>query len=48
MTKEALVSNEMAQKFATERATPYTEWVRKEGLDIISALFIPNLLSVEL
>ena len=38
MTKEAMVSNEMAQKFATEKATPYTDWVRNEGLDIISAL----------
>ena len=26
MTKEARVSNEMAQKFATEIATPYTDW----------------------
>jgi len=48
MTKEAMVSNEMAQKFATEKATPYTDWVRDEGLDIISALYIPNLHTVQL
>ncbi|MHB8812519.1 MAG: cupin domain-containing protein [Steroidobacteraceae bacterium] len=48
MTKEAMVSNEMAQKFATEVTTPYTDWIRKEGLDIISALYIPNLHTVEL
>lgn len=48
MTKDAIVSNEIAQKFATEKATPYTDWVRNEGLDIISALHIPNLHTVEL
>jgi oxalate decarboxylase/phosphoglucose isomerase-like protein (cupin superfamily) len=48
MTKDAIVSSEIAQKFATERSTPYTEWVQKEGLDIISALYVPNLHTVEL
>ena len=48
MTRDAIVSNEIAQKFATEKATPYTDWVRNEGLDIISALHIPNLHTVEL
>jgi oxalate decarboxylase/phosphoglucose isomerase-like protein (cupin superfamily) len=48
MTKDAIVSNEIAQKFATEKSTPYTEWVQKEGLDIISALYVPNLHTVEL
>ncbi len=37
MAKDALVSDELAKKFATEKETPYTRWVRDEGLDIISA-----------
>jgi oxalate decarboxylase/phosphoglucose isomerase-like protein (cupin superfamily) len=48
MAKDAIVSEEMAQKFATEKATPYTRWVASEGLDIISALYVPNLHQVEL
>ncbi len=48
MAKDALVSDTMAQKFATEKETPYTRWVRSEGLDIISALYVPNLRTVEL
>jgi len=48
MVKEALVSEEFAQKFATEKDTPYEAWVRAEGLDIISAHYIPNLHTVEL
>ncbi len=37
MAKDAIVSDELAQKFATEKDTPYLRWVRGEGLDIISA-----------
>jgi oxalate decarboxylase/phosphoglucose isomerase-like protein (cupin superfamily) len=48
MAKEALVSEELAKKFATEKETPYTRWVRSEGLDIISAHYVPNLHTVEL
>lgn len=48
MAKDAVVSEAMAQKFATEKDTPYTRWVRAEGLDIISAHFVPNLHTVEL
>ena len=44
----ALVSDEMAKKFATEKETPYTKWIRKEGLDIIDALYVRNLNTVEL
>jgi oxalate decarboxylase/phosphoglucose isomerase-like protein (cupin superfamily) len=47
-TKNAIVSDEMAKKFATEKDSPYTRWVRGEGLDIISAHYIPNLHTVEL
>lgn len=46
--KEALVSEEMASKFATEKETPYTRWVRDEGLDIINAMYVPNLHTVDL
>jgi oxalate decarboxylase/phosphoglucose isomerase-like protein (cupin superfamily) len=48
MGQEAKVSEEMAKKFATEKETPYTRWVRSEGLDILSAMYVPNLHSVEL
>jgi len=46
--KDALVSEVMAAKFATEKDTPYTRWVKAEGLDIIGAHFVPNLYTVEL
>src|SRR5689334_24074110 len=48
MNQETLVSPDMAQKFATEKETPYTRWVRDEGLDIIAAHYVPNLRTVEL
>ena len=48
MTKGAVVSDEFARKFATEKETPYTRWVRDEGLDIISSFYVPNLHTVEL
>ena len=48
MTKNAIVSEELASKFATEKDTPYTRWVRSEGLDIIGAHYVPNLNTVEL
>jgi oxalate decarboxylase/phosphoglucose isomerase-like protein (cupin superfamily) len=46
--KNAVVSDEFASKFATEKETPYTRWVRDEGLDIISSFYVPNLHTVEL
>jgi oxalate decarboxylase/phosphoglucose isomerase-like protein (cupin superfamily) len=48
MAKDAIVSDELAKKFATEKETPYTRWVKEEGLDIISAFYVPNLRTVEL
>src|SRR5262249_52500265 len=48
MARDAIVSEEFAKKFATEKETPYTRWVAKEGLDTISALYVPNLHTVEL
>src|ERR1044071_1194847 len=48
MAKDALVPEEFAQKFASEKETPYTRWVRAEGLDIISSFYVPDLHTVEL
>ena len=47
MAKEALASEDLAKKFATEKETPYTRWVKAEGLDIIPALYVRNLRTVE-
>src|SRR5229473_794799 len=48
MANNATVSEELANKFATEKETPYLCWVRDEGLDIISAHYVPNLRTVAL
>ena len=48
MAKDAVVSREMAEKFKTEKDTPYLRFVRAEGLDIISAQYVPNLRTVDL
>ena len=48
MAKDAIVSDAMAKKFAAEQDSPYARWVRGEGLDIISAHYVPNLRTVEL
>ncbi len=48
MAKDAVVSEELAKKFATEKDTPYLRWVRSEGLDIIGAHYVRNLNTVEL
>ena len=48
MAKDALVSDEIAKKFAAEKDSPYTRWVRAEGLDIINSFYVPNLHTVEL
>ena len=48
MTKQAIVSDDMAKKFAKEKETPYTRWVRNEGLDIIDGVYVPDLHAVEL
>ena len=48
MAKDALVPEELAKKFATEKDSPYVRWVRDEGLDIISAHYVPDLHTVEL
>jgi oxalate decarboxylase/phosphoglucose isomerase-like protein (cupin superfamily) len=48
MAKDAMVSAEMAKKFETEKESPYTRWVAAEGLDIISAHYVPSLNTVDL
>src|SRR5438309_9369829 len=48
MARDALVSDDLAQKFASEKETPYTRWVRAEGLAIISSFYVPDLHTVEL
>lgn len=48
MAKSAVVSEDLAQKFATEKDTPYTRWVRGEGLEIIGGHYVPNLHTVAL
>ena len=48
MAKDAIVSDEFAKKFAAEKETPYTRWVKSEGLDLISSTYVQNLHTVEL
>ncbi|OGA95992.1 MAG: ethanolamine ammonia lyase-activating protein [Burkholderiales bacterium RIFCSPHIGHO2_12_FULL_61_11] len=47
-SKNAQVSDAIAKKFETEKETPYTRWIAKEGLDIIDAMYVPNLHTVDL
>lgn len=48
MSKDAVVSDEMAKKFATEKDSPYTRWIAAQGLDILSGHYIPDLRTVDL
>src|SRR5688572_5512784 len=48
MTKDATATEDLAKKFAPEKETPYTRWVKGEGLDIISSFYVPDLHTVEL
>ena len=48
MNKDAIVSDEIAKKFAKEKETPYTRWIEKEGLDIIDGIYVPDLNTLEL
>jgi oxalate decarboxylase/phosphoglucose isomerase-like protein (cupin superfamily) len=48
MAKDAMVSENLAEKFATEKDSPYTRWVADEGLDIIAAHYVPDLRTVDL
>jgi len=44
----AKVSEDLAKRFATEKVSRYQNWVRDEGLDIISAHYIYDLHHVDL
>jgi oxalate decarboxylase/phosphoglucose isomerase-like protein (cupin superfamily) len=46
--KNALVSDAIAKKFESEKATPYTRWIADEGLEIIDAMYVRDLHRVEL
>lgn len=46
--KSAIVPEGMASKFATEKETPYTRWVAEQGLEILDAIYVRNLHTVEL
>ena len=46
--QNALVSEAVAKKFETEKATPYTRWVASEGLDIIDSVYVGDLHAVPL
>lgn len=47
-SKNAKVSDITAKKFETEKDTPYTSWIAAEGLDIVDAMYIPNLHDIAL
>lgn len=46
--KSAIVSDKLADKFKTEKETPYTRWVKAEGLRIIDGIYVADLNTVEL
>ena len=48
MVKQAIVSDSMAEKFKTEKESPYTRFVASEGLDIIDGLYVRNLNTLDL
>lgn len=48
MSKDAIVSDETAKKFAKEKETPYTRWVKSEGLEIKDGIYQEDLNTIEL
>ncbi|NKB27320.1 MAG: ethanolamine ammonia lyase-activating protein [Rhodobacteraceae bacterium] len=48
MTKHAVVSDKMADKFRTEKETPYTRFLAAEGLELINGNYVPSLHEVAL
>src|SRR5581483_5427904 len=48
MSRAPVADEELAQKFAVEKETPYERWVRSQGLDIIPATYVRNLRNVAL
>jgi oxalate decarboxylase/phosphoglucose isomerase-like protein (cupin superfamily) len=47
-TFSATVSDDLAKKFASEKETPYTRWVRAEGLEVASSFHVENLHTIPL
>jgi hypothetical protein len=45
---DTIVSDDLAQKFKTEKDTPYLRWVREEGLEMRSAHYVRNLRTIDL
>jgi oxalate decarboxylase/phosphoglucose isomerase-like protein (cupin superfamily) len=45
---DTVVADDLAQKFKSEKDTPYLRWVRGEGLDILSAHYVRNLRTIAL
>ena len=48
MGGSAIESGDLASIFAAEQDTPYAQWVRAEGLEIINSCHVPDLRTVEL
>lgn len=48
MAQDVVVSEEFAEKFATEKDSVYRDWVKAQGLDIIDAHYVPNLHTLQL
>ncbi|MBT6191196.1 MAG: ethanolamine ammonia lyase-activating protein [Tateyamaria sp.] len=48
MNGQAIVSDQLAAKFKTEKETPYTRFIASEGLDLINGNYVPSLHEVEL
>jgi oxalate decarboxylase/phosphoglucose isomerase-like protein (cupin superfamily) len=48
VAQDALVSDKLAKNFVNEKDSPYTRWIRDEGLDTIGAHYVPDLNTVEL
>jgi oxalate decarboxylase/phosphoglucose isomerase-like protein (cupin superfamily) len=44
----AIVNDQLASKFATEKDSPYTRWVASEGLGIVTGFYIKDLRALEL
>jgi uncharacterized RmlC-like cupin family protein len=44
----AVGADDLASLFAAEQSTPYAEWVRAEGLEILRSRHLPDLHTVEL
>ncbi|WP_375258471.1 hypothetical protein [Citreimonas sp.] len=48
MNKQAVVSEKLAEKFKTEKETPYTRFIASEGLEIQNGNYVPSLHEIEL